>query len=153
MLVILILLCAGVAQTSPGHSVLAGLGLTETPPSYTELAFTNSGALQQYVASVQAPVTVSFDIHNVSGSSRDYQWSIVALHGATNEGSLSGNVTVAGQGRASFTENVQVTCPSGRVQMVLRLASPAESINFWVACPASTAPAKKPAGKKGKGSA
>jgi hypothetical protein len=153
MLVILVLLCAGVAQTSPGHSVLVGLGLTKTPPSYTELAFTNAGSLQEYVASLQAPVTVSFGIHNVSGSARDYQWSIVAVHDGTNAGSLSGDVTVAAQGHAAFTENVQVTCPSGRDQMVLRLASPAESINFWVACPAAHGAAKKPAAKKGKGSA
>jgi hypothetical protein len=151
MLAVLVLLCAGVAQTSPGHSVLVGLGLTETPPSYTELAFTNAGSLQESVASLQAPVTVSFDIHNVSASARSYHWSIVAEHGATNEGSLAGNATVAGQGRASFIENVQVTCPSGRIQMILRLASPAESLNFWVSCPVGLAPAKTPAAKKGKG--
>lgn len=149
MLVILVLLCVGVAQTSPGHSVLVGLGLTETPPSYTELSFTNPGSLQESDAAVQAPVTVSFGIHNVSGSARHYQWSIVALHNGTNEGSLSGGVTVAAQGRAALTENVQVTCPSGREQMVLRLASPAESLNFWVTCPTGSDPAIIPAGKKG----
>jgi hypothetical protein len=153
MLVVMVLLCTGVAQTSPGHSVLVGLGLTETPPSYTELAFTNAGSLQAYVASLQAPVTVSFGIHNVSDSTRDYQWSIVAVNDGTNEGSLSGGVTVAAQGHASLTENVQVTCPSGRDQMVLTLASPAESVNFWVACPAAGGPAKKAAAKKGKGNA
>jgi hypothetical protein len=151
MLAILALLCVGAAQTSPGHSVLVGLGLTETQPSYTELAFTNAGSLQNSVASLQAPVTVSFDIHNVSAWARSYQWSIVAEHGSTNEGSLSGNATVAAQGRQSFVENVQVTCPSGRVQMILKLASPAESLNFWVACPAGLAPAKSSAAKKGKG--
>jgi hypothetical protein len=148
MLVILVLLCAGVAQTSPGHSVLAGLGLTETPPGYAELSFTDPDGLQQFVASVQAPVTVSFGIHNVSGSAKNYRWSVVALHDGTNEGSASGDLAVAAQGHAAFTTNVQVTCPSGRIQMVLRLASPAESLNFWVACPAA-GPAKKPAGKKG----
>jgi hypothetical protein len=157
MLVILVLLCAGVAQTSPGHSVLTGLGLTATPPGYTELSFTNAGSLQESVASLQAPVTVSFGIHNVSGSQKDYQWSIVALHGRTNEGSLSGGVTVAAQGRAALIENVQVTCPSGRLEMVLRLASPAESLNFWVTCPTgSTGVAPSvlpPGGNKGSGGA
>jgi hypothetical protein len=144
------LLCAGVAQTSPGHSVLVGLGLTETPPGYTELSFTDPDGLQEFVASVQAPVTVSFGIHNVSGSQQAYRWSVVALHDGTNEGSASGDLTVAAQGHAAVTTNVQVTCPSGRIQMVLRLASPAESLNFWVACPAAGGTAKKPAGKKGK---
>jgi len=149
MLVILVLLCAGAAQTSPGHSVLVGLGLTQTPPSYTELAFTNPGSMQESIASLQAPVTVSFGVHNVSVSSRAYQWSIVALHNGANVGSESGSLTVAAQGRASLIENVQVTCPSGRLQVVLKLASPAESLNFWVACPTGAAPAKKPAVKKG----
>jgi hypothetical protein len=147
MLVILVLLCAGAAQTSPGHSVLVGLGLTETPPSYTELSFTSPDGLQEFVASVQAPVTVSFGIHNVSGSAENYRWSVVALHDGTNEGSSSGNLAVAARGRATLTTNVQVTCPSGRIQMVLKLASPAESLNFWVACPAASGTAKK-TGKK-----
>lgn len=151
MLAVLALLCVGAAQTSPGHSVLVGLGLSETPPSYTELAFTDAGSLQESVASLQAPVTVSFDIHNVSASARSYKWSIVAEHGTTNEGSLSGSATVAAQGRQSFIENVQVTCPSGRLQMILKLASPAESLNFWVSCPVSLTPARTPASKKGKG--
>jgi hypothetical protein len=153
MLVILVLLCAGVAQTSPGHSALVGLGLTSTPPSYTELSFTNAASLQESVASLQAPVTVSFGIHNVSDSQQDYRWSIVALRGRTNEGSLSGGVSVASQARAALTENVQVTCPSGRLEMILRLASPAESLNFWVTCPTGAAGAGpsvlKPGGKKG----
>jgi hypothetical protein len=152
MLVILVLLCAGVAQTGPGHSVLAGLGVTATPPSYTELSFTNAGSLQESVGAVEAPITVSFSIHNVSGSAKSYQWSAVALNNGANEGSLSGNATVASQGRTSFIENIQATCPSGRDQVTVRLASPAESINVWVTCPVGVAPVKKPAGH-GKGSA
>jgi hypothetical protein len=150
MLVILVLLCAGVAQTSPGRSVLVGLGLTETTSGYTELSFANAGSLQESVASAQAPITVSFAIHNVSGSPHHYQWSVVADNKGTSEGSASGDVTVAAQGRAAFIENIQSTCPSGRDQVVVRLASPAESLNLWVTCPVASAPAKKSAGKKGK---
>ena len=91
---------------------------------------------------MEAPITVSFSIHNVSGSAKSYQWSAVALNGGANEGSLSGNATVASQARASFIENIQATCPSGRDQVVVRLASPAESISFWVTCPVSAAPAE-----------
>jgi hypothetical protein len=146
LLVILVLLCAGVAQTSPGHSILTGLGVTATPPSYTELSFTMPDGLQETVGAVQAPITVSFGIHNVSKSPKDYHWSAVAVHDGTNEGSVSGAVTVAAQGRTSVTGNIQATCPSGRDQVVVRLASPAESINFWVTCPAVSAPAKKKTG-------
>ena len=146
LLVILVLLCAGVAQTSPGHSILTGLGVTATPPSYTELSFTMPDGLQETVGAGQAPITVSFGIHNVSKSPKDYHWSAVAVHDGTNEGSVSGAVTVAAQGRTSVTGNIQATCPSGRDQVVVRLASPAESINFWVTCPAVSAPAKKKTG-------
>ena len=116
MLVILVLLCAGVAQTSPGHSVLVGLGVTATPPSYTELSFTNAGSLQESVAAVEAPITVSFSIHNVSGSAKSYQWSAVALQRRRERGVALRWCHRGTPGAASFIENVQVTCPSGRIR-------------------------------------
>ena len=136
MLVILVVLCAGLAQTSPGHSVLADMGLYETAPSYTELAFTDAGSLQNFVTAERASVSVSFGISNVSGATRAYRWSIVAVHEGTSKRAASGDVIVPAQGRAAVAESVRVTCPAGRDQMVVQLASPAESINFWVACPA-----------------
>jgi hypothetical protein len=142
LLVILVVLCAGLAQTNPGHSVLADMGLYEAAPSYAELAFTDAGSLQNFVTAERASVSLSFGIHNVSGATRTYQWSILAVHEGTSKRAASGDVIVPAQGRATVAKSVRVTCPAGRDQMVVRLASPAESINFWVACPAKKSGAK-----------
>jgi hypothetical protein len=37
------------------------------------------------------------------------------------------------------TKSVAAECTSGRVQVVVHLASPSESISFWVTCPSVTA--------------
>jgi hypothetical protein len=147
VLVILVVLCAGLAQTSPGHSVLADMGLAETAPSYTELAFTDAGSLPNFVTAERASVSVSFGISNVSGATRAYRWSIVAVHEGTSKRAASGDVIVPAQGHAAVAESVRVTCPAGRDQMVVQLASPAESINFWVACPAVSGAAKESGAK------
>jgi hypothetical protein len=147
LLIVLVALCAGLAQTSRGHAVLGDMGLYETPPSYAELAFTNAGSLPNYVKSEKASVAVSFGIHNVSGRPHAYQWSIAAVQRGKSEVKAVGVVTVLPQGRATVSERVAVTCAAGRDQVVVRLASPAESIDFWLACPPVTNPAVKRTGK------
>jgi hypothetical protein len=150
LLVVPVVLCAGLAQTSRGHAVLGDIGLYETPPSYTELAFTNAGSLPNYTKSEKTSVSVSFGIHNVSGRPHAYQWSIVAVQRGTSEVKAVGDVTVLSQGRSTVSKSVALTCAAGHDQVVVRLASPAESIDFWLACPAGTGPGiKRVAGKEG----
>ena len=146
-LIALVALCAGLAQTGQGHAVLGDMGLYETPPSYTELAFTNAGSLPNYTKSAKTEVRVSFGIHNLSGTPHAYRWSIVAVQRGAIEVKAAGAVTVLSQGRATVSKRVAVICAAVRDQVVVRLANPAESIDFWLACPASTSPAVKLAGK------
>jgi hypothetical protein len=142
-LVALVVICAGLAQTSRGHALLADAGLYEVPISYTELAFTNSDALPNALTSAKGQVPVSFSIHNVSGASRTYQWSIAVTHGGKSQVKAAGALGVPAQGKAMVAKSVTAACGTGpSLQVVVRLASPAESINFWVSCPSGTSAAK-----------
>lgn len=149
----LVVIFAGLAQTSPGHALLRDAGLYKVPTSYTELAFTNPAALPSTLQSAKGAkgkvpvstgqVPVSFSLHNVSGSARSYQWSIAVANGGKSQQKAAGTVGVPAQGKATVTKSVTAACGTGaRLQVVVRLASPAESINFWVFCPSSTATAK-----------
>jgi hypothetical protein len=137
LLVIGVLLCTGVAQTSPGHAVLRSMGLFETPASYTELAFTNAASVEEaFLSKTKAPITVSFGIHNASGAGRSYQWSIESVfHNGKSQVNASGAVSVPAQGHATVSKKVTLSCPAGRDQVEVKLASPAESLNFWLSCP------------------
>jgi hypothetical protein len=139
LLVAAVLVCAGMAQTRPGHALLRDTGLYETPAAYTELTFSAPGNLPSTAEKPNADITVAFGIHNVSSDSRDYHWSIVLVHSGKSQVWASGTVLTPAQGRTAVTKAVQAACSSGRVQVVVRLASPAESISFWVTCPTATA--------------
>lgn len=140
LLAAIALICVSLAQTSRGHAALAAAGLYEEPASYTELAFTTPSALPNTLPTPTASVKVSFDIHNVSSDPRSYDWSIVIVGSSVSKVKVSGSVLTAAQGRASISRSVVPACTGGRIQVVVRLASPAQSISFWMTCP--SAPAK-----------
>lgn len=137
LLVVLVALCAGLAQTSPGHALLLDVGLYEQPASYTELSFTAPGDLPSALAKPTSPIDVSFSIHNVSGAARAYQWSVVLAKSGQSHVKATGTATAPAQGRVTVTKSVAMACVGGQEQVLVRLASPAESVNFWVTCPAS----------------
>jgi hypothetical protein len=137
LVVALVLLCVGLAQTSQGHVLLSDAGLYEPPASYTELTFTTPGDLPSTLPSSNSPIDVSFSIHNVSGAARSYQWSVVLTKTSQSHVKASGTVTAPAQGRVTVTKSVAMACVEGRLQVLVRLASPAESVDFWVTCPAS----------------
>lgn len=139
LLVAAVLAFVSLAQTSQGHTLLADAGLYETPAVYTELAFSQPTALPTTLKEPGGDVTVSFGIHNVSATVRAYEWSIVVVHDGKSQVKASGTAPVPSQGRTSIARSVVAACASGQTQVVVRLAAPAESINFWMTCqPAST---------------
>ena len=143
LLVAITLTCLSLAQTPQGHTLLGAVGIYEEPATFTELAFSEPSALPNTLPTQSASVKVSFGIHNVSSDSRSYNWSIVLVHSGESQVKASGTVFTLAQGRTSVSKSVPAACSSGRVQVVVRLASPAESISFWVTCP--SAPVKKQA--------
>jgi hypothetical protein len=140
-LVAVVLVCAGLAQTQQGHVLLRNVGLYETPATYTELTFSEPGDLPTTVARPSSNVKVSFGIHNVSDTARSYAWSIALVHAGKSQVKASGSAQTPAQGRTAVARPVVVACVGGRVQVVVRLASPAESISYWMTCP--PAPSKK----------
>ena len=134
-----ILAVVGLAQTRQGHALLADAGLYKAPASYTELSFTEPGALPSALAKPSGIVKVSFSIHNVSGDSRSYQWSVVLVDAGRSKVGASGTAATPAQGRTVVTRSVAASCAGGRLQVVARLASPAESISFWMTCPPAAA--------------
>jgi hypothetical protein len=134
-LIALVVICAGGAQTSQGHALLRDAGLYKVPASYTELAFTNSDALPD-APTAKGQVPVSFSIHNVSGSSSAYQWSIAVVRAGKSQVKATGTVGVPVQGTATVSKTVTEACGTApNLEVVVRLASPAESIDFFVTCP------------------
>jgi hypothetical protein len=130
----LVVASAGLAQTSSGQGLLRDVGFSRAP-SFTELAFTRPQNLPTKLTSKHASINVSFGIHNVSGSFRAYSWSITTLPSDQNHPKAAGVVRLPAQGQASVDRSLQLSCVQERLQVVVRLASPAESIDFWVACP------------------
>ena len=143
----LVMVCAGLAQTSAGHAVLRETGLYKVPATYTELSFTNPGS--SALASVKGQVSVSFSVHNVSGLARSYQWSVAVARDGKSQVKAVGDVGVPAQGRTTVTKSVTEACAtSPDFQVVVRLATPAESIDFWVLCPVNTSAAKAKGGTR-----
>ena len=140
VLVALVLIFAALAQSQPGHGVLRDLGLYKSPDAYTELTFTAPDGLPNAIAKKTSKVSVSFDIHNVSVSPRGYQWSIAVVAAGKSQVKASGSATVGAHGRTTVTPSVRVTCTGTQVEVVVALASPAESINFRATCPATRKP-------------
>ncbi len=135
-LVALISLAAGAAQTSPGRSLLQKAGLASAPASYTTLSFAHPQALPARLRSVVAAIHVSFVIHNASGSSapRVYHWAIMLSHAGASLYGAVGQTRVPSGAGTTVNTTVLAVCTGGRLRLAVRLARPAESIDFWTAC-------------------
>jgi hypothetical protein len=133
-LVSAVVLTAGVAQTNFGHELLGKVGLFEEPTNYTSLAFLHPQALPEKLSSQQATVGVSFLIQNNGGIQRDYQWSVLLVQGRRTRPVATGSVSLASGHGAAITRDARIFCTQGQVQIVVRLARLAESIDAWTAC-------------------
>ena len=134
-LVAAVALAAGIAQTSFGHEVLRKAGLFEEPASYTSLAFVDPQLnVIENLSSRQVPVPVSFAIHNSTGVPRYYRWSVLLVQSGRTRSMAAGGVHVASGREAAITRSVNISCRKGRVRVIVKLVSPAESIDAWMAC-------------------
>ena len=134
-----LLACVGMAQTQQGHAALHSVGLYETPANYTELAFSDPGHLPEALTKPSGNINVSFTIHNVSGDSHSYQWTIILANSGKDKVPANGTVLSPAQGQTEVTRSVKTYCVNSRLQVTVRLNSPAESISFWMTCPLAAA--------------
>jgi len=135
------------AQTSPGHALLRKAGLDEEPAGYTSLAFTDPQSLPSRLAPVPARVSVSFGISNSSADPRSYHWSVVLQRAGQVTHLAAGEVAVPAGESSTVAPVVTASCSAGPARMSVRIAAPAESIAFWLAC----SPRGEPAGQSGPG--
>ena len=126
---------AGVAQTSAGHSALASAGLFTEPASYTALAFTAPQSLPEQLRSPHPDLDVSFVIRNSSGRPRSYQWSITVLRDGRSRRAAAGGIRIPAGSAATVARRVATECAGGRLRVAVNLSRPAESIDYWTACP------------------
>ena len=134
VLVAVVAVAASIAQTSSGHAMLRKAGLFEQQTSYTSLAFQNLQSLPEQLKSKRASVPISFMIHNVSDTPRDYVWSVLLLQGQHRPRVAAGGIRVASGHSAEITRSVKIACTREQVRIVVNLVRPAESIDASMAC-------------------
>ena len=133
-LVAVVAVAAGMAQTSVGHEMLRKTGLLEEPPSYTSLAFQNPQFLTEQLGSKRNNIGVAFVIHNAGITPRDYQWSVLLVQNGRTHRVAAGGLRVASGREAAITRSAEISCTRVRVRVIVKLASPAEFIDSWIAC-------------------
>jgi osmotically-inducible protein OsmY len=130
----IIVLAAGLGQTSTGHAVLQKAGLFEKPASYTALSFKNPQSLPRQLDSQRTDVRISFEIQNTSSVPQDYQWTVQLDQGALTYRAATGNAHLGSARAVVIARDVQISCTQGLVRMIVSLARPAEFIDSWAAC-------------------
>jgi hypothetical protein len=129
-----IALTAGLMQTGTGHSLLQKLGLSGTAADYTALAFTNPKSLPAHLSPRPAKMKLSFDVTNSSAGPRSYNWSMALERGGRNTRLAAGEISVPAGSRLTVARTVKASCAKGRARLIVKIAAPAESIDFWMAC-------------------
>lgn len=132
---------ASLAQTPAGHTVLRQAGLDTTTPSYTALSFAQPQSLPARLPAPRTSLRVPFTIHNDSSGTRSYQWSLTASRigkaGGLTARSVSGTSTLAPGATVTMDPALPLVCHGGQIRITIRLASPAEFIDFLSRCPTS----------------
>ena len=161
-IVALALALAAFVQSSPGRQVTRDLGLFAPSEPFTELYFSDPGAVA--TATQSAPVraprreSVAFVIHNASHHALTYRWSVhvrSARHGVGAAVGSAGTTRLRAGRAATIHRRVRTGCatadhasqPSARptrrsrtalgrvrVRVTVALSKPAESIGYWVRC-------------------
>lgn len=126
-------LMAGLLQTGNGYSFLQKIGFSGAAASYTSLAFTDPQSLPTHL-SRSIRMRLSFDVTNTSAGPRGYHWSLMLQRAGRDKRLAAGEINVPAGNRLTVARTVRASCTKGRARMIVRLAAPAESIDFWMDC-------------------
>lgn len=129
-----VVLAAAIGQTAVGHTILKRAGLFEEQAGYTSLAFVHPQSLPEQLGHRRAKVALSFVINNVGSASRDYQWSLRLVQGQVTRRLAAGSVRIASGHAAEVARTADISCAHGKVQIVVSLARPDESIDAFMSC-------------------
>lgn len=131
-----VLAVVGLAQTPVGRAALRGAGLDQAPTAYTALSFTRPQSLPAQLPDQHLTLRVAFTIRNVSGGTRGYRWSLTAAQAGRPVGrGATGTTSLAPGATAILSPALPLTCTRGQLRVTVRLASPAETIDFLTRCP------------------
>lgn len=133
-LVVVVAFAIEVAQMSSGHALLQKLGLFKAPSSYTVLSFVHPELLPTQLPARNSLVNVPFVIRNATDSSHAYIWQVQLLRGERSTSIASGQTVVPAGGSTIVSKAIRASCVGGRIDFVIKLAMPQESINFWSGC-------------------
>ena len=82
-----------------------------------------------------------FTIRNDSPGTRSYRWSLdasrVGKPGGLTARPVSRTITLAPGATVTLDPALPLSCRGGQIRVTVRLASPAESIDFLSRCPTS----------------
>jgi hypothetical protein len=134
ILIVGIVVLASVFQTSAGPALLRAAGLSQEPTGYTSLSFLHPQSPAEQLTPAHGNTVTSFAVHNATGSTRDYRWSVSLVRRGRTHQAHTGTVRLAPGRRAEITRSVAITCTRGVVRIVVSLESPAESIDTWITC-------------------
>ena len=136
VLIVIVLIVVSFAQTAPGHGLLRLVGVSQVPPAYTALYFTNSQRLPTSLPTGHVEVPVSFAVQNSSSQAKSYQWKVEVENGS-NTAQVGGQLSLPGGTTAVEMKSVKAVCRSGGGLVVrVSLAETAESIDYRVVCSA-----------------
>lgn len=133
------ILAVGLAQSTPGRSVLRTFGLQGTPAHYTELSFTSPRALPfRFVRG--GLLHLSFDIHNVEGELRLYAWRVELSSDVGAASVVDRGIELLHDGATTRVVVAErIPCRGTREQVAVRLAEPARTVRFTAGCLGSAA--------------
>ena len=133
VLVVVVAFAVEVAQTSLGHRLLQKAGLVKTP-SYTALSFSAPQLLPTQLPARNSSVGVSFVIRNATTSPHAYNWQVQLVRGKSSTSAASARTLVRAGASTIVASTIRTSCVGGKIDFVIKLAVPQESINFWSAC-------------------
>lgn len=122
------------AQTSSGRAFLRRAHISEPATGYVQLYFHGPRSLPDYVVSARAHQHVSFVLVNDEQGPRTLRWT-VSTQGYPPAAQGEAHLT-AGQSSVVH-RTIAVRCTRHRVYEMVHLASPDQSIGYWISCPSS----------------
>jgi hypothetical protein len=133
-LISVVVAAAAIGQTSTGQEILQRAGLSAASSGYTSLSFLHPLSLPQSLTRKRQEVQVSFVIGDHDSASQSYQWSLHLLQQGSAREAGSGQIKLNPEQTETIDKSVSISCGEGRVQIVVELAHPAESIDAWAVC-------------------
>jgi hypothetical protein len=134
IVIALVLAGAAFAQSSAGHRIMVGTGLSEAAPSFASLSFSDPNQLPLQLTSTRASVRVPFVIANADRLGHTYRWRVVLVRGLKTSQLTAGTTVVKGRASVSVPLVARIDCVQGRVGVEVQLLEPAESIEVWLTC-------------------